>query len=151
MVNNKFNLTQKETARLIELIIKGSDAMEDNLDDALEFMALINNAGISDVEKAAKAEIIRHPELEVTLHDVTIKTVPDAKFELDIVAVNRDENSLNEDKSGDPKGNLGALRRLARFYALVDEVGSHNLHQGDCGGDSGEDNEQIEDDAERSI
>ena len=92
MVNNKFNLTQKETARLIELIIKGSDAMEDNLDDALEFMALINNAGISDVEKAAKAEIIRHPELEVTLHDVTIKTVPDAKFELDIVAVNRDEN-----------------------------------------------------------
>ena len=92
MVNNKFNLTQKETARLIELIIKGSDAMEDNLDDALEFIALINNAGISDVEKAAKAEIIRHPELEVTLHDVTIKTVPDAKFELDIVAVNRDEN-----------------------------------------------------------
>ena len=92
MVNNKFNLTQKETARLIELIIKGSDAMEDNLDDALEFMALINNAGISDVEKAAKAEIIKHPELEVTLHDVTIKTVPDAKFELDIVAVNRDEN-----------------------------------------------------------
>ena len=92
MVNNKFNLTQKETARLIELIIKGSDAMEDNLNDALEFMALINNAGISDVEKAAKAEIIRHPELEVTLHDVTIKTVPDAKFELDIVAVNRDEN-----------------------------------------------------------
>ena len=63
--------------------------------------------------------------------------------------VNRDENSLNEDKSGDPKGNLGALRRLARFYALVDEVGSHNLHQGDCGGDSGEDNEQIEDDAEQ--
>ena len=92
MVNNKFNLTQKETARLIELIVKGSDAMEDNLDDALEFIALINNAGISDVEKAAKAEIIRHPELEVTLHDVTIKTVPDAKFELDIVAVNRDEN-----------------------------------------------------------
>lgn len=92
MVNNKFNLTQKETARLIELIIKGSDAMEDNLNDALEFMALINNAGISDVEKAAKAEIIKHPELEVTLHDVTIKTVPDAKFELDIVAVNRDEN-----------------------------------------------------------
>ena len=92
MVNSKFNLTQKETARLIELIIKGSDAMEDNLNDALEFMALINNAGISDVEKAAKAEIIRHPELEVTLHDVTIKTVPDAKFELDIVAVNRDEN-----------------------------------------------------------
>ena len=92
MVNNKFNLTQKETARLIELIIKGSDAMEDNLDDALEFMALINNAGISDVEKAAKAEIIKHPELEVTLHDVTIKTVPDAKCELDIVAVNRDEN-----------------------------------------------------------
>ena len=92
MVNNKFNLTQKETARLIELIVKGSDAMEDNLDDALEFIALINNAGISDVEKAAKAEIIKHPELEVTLHDVTIKTVPDAKFELDIVAVNRDEN-----------------------------------------------------------
>ena len=92
MVNSKFNLTQKETARLIELIIKGSDAMEDNLNDALEFMALINNAGISDVEKAAKAEIIKHPELEVTLHDVTIKTVPDAKFELDIVAVNRDEN-----------------------------------------------------------
>ena len=92
MVNNKFNLTQKETARLIELIIKGSDAMEDNLNDALEFMALINNAGISDVEKAAKAKIIKHPELEVTLHDVTIKTVPDAKFELDIVAVNRDEN-----------------------------------------------------------
>lgn len=92
MVNNKFNLTQKETARLIELIIKGSDAMEDNLNDALEFIALINNAGISDVEKAAKAEIIKHPELEVTLHDVTIKTVPDAKFELDIVAVNRDEN-----------------------------------------------------------
>lgn len=63
--------------------------------------------------------------------------------------VNRDENSLNEDKSGDPKGNPGALRRLASFYALVDEVGSHNLHQGDCGGDGGEDNEQIEDDAEQ--
>lgn len=92
MVKSKFNLTQKETARLIELIIKGSDAMEDNLDDALEFMALINNAGISDVEKAAKAEIVKHPELDVTLHDVTIKTVPDAKFEIDVTAIYRDEN-----------------------------------------------------------
>ena len=89
---SKFNLTQKETARLIELIIQGSDAMADNLSDAVEFIALINNAGISDVEKAAKAEIIKHPELEVTLHDVTIKTVPDAKFEIDIRAIERDPN-----------------------------------------------------------
>ena len=89
---SKFNLTQKETARLIELIIQGSDAMADNLSDAVEFIALINNAGISDVEKAAKAEILKHPELEVTLHDVTIKTIPDAKYEIDIPAIYRDEN-----------------------------------------------------------
>ena len=80
---------------------------------------------------------------------VPVLIAPELEHAGSAQTVNRDENSLNEDKSGDPKGDLGALRRLACLNALVDKVSRHDFHQGYCGGDGGENNEQIEDDAEQ--
>lgn len=87
---SKFNLTQKETARLIELILMGSEVVGASLELSLEFYTLLEASGAMDVQKSAKAQIIQHPELEETRHDVTLKVVPDAKFEIDTRAIDRD-------------------------------------------------------------
>lgn len=87
---SKFNLTQKETARLIELILMGSDVVGASLELSLEFYTLLEASGAMDVQKSAKAQIIQHPELEETRHDVTLMVVPDAKFEIDTRAIDRD-------------------------------------------------------------
>lgn len=90
---SKFNLTQKQTARLIELIMMGSDVVGASLELSLEFTALLEASGAVDVQKSAKSQIVQHPEIDVTFSDlnVGIKTIPNKTYKLDVSKVFRDE------------------------------------------------------------
>lgn len=64
-------------------------------------------------------------------------------------AADGDQNGFNHDCDGDPENGLFAVCGLALGNCLVHEVGRNDLHQGDGGGDSGQQDQQVEDNAEQ--